>query len=212
MQGENTTPTSARTETPSQTQTHPLHHTRVLFRHEPHQHQPRNINSLHEAEKAAAGFNTRLAVLLTQYTGTMWTAYIFTVLALIGLLGLFNLLNPFVFLLTTWISQQFLQLVLLPVIMVGQNVLGHKTELQADEQFNTTMSTYHDIEQIMLHLSAQDAELLRQAKMLIHLLEKNGISLQQLEAEVGNSSHLETYTEKLSSNTSATPAPAEGEK
>src|SRR6266700_8447924 len=74
--------------------------------------------------------------------------------------------------------------------MVGQNVLGRKTELQADEQFRTTMSTYHDIEQIMQHLLAQDAELLRQAKMLIHLLEKNGISLQQLEAEGASISHL----------------------
>ena len=94
--------------------------------------------------------------------------------------------------------------------MVGQNVLGRKAELLADEQFHTTMSTYHDIEQIMQHLSAQDAELLHHTKLLIHLLEKNGISLQQLEAEVGSASHLEAYTEKLSSNAAATPA--EGEK
>jgi uncharacterized membrane protein len=168
----------------SQAQTHPHHYrTSVLFHHEPHQHQPRNVNRLAAAEQAAAGFNTRLAVALTQYTGTMWTAYVFTVLAIIGLFGLFGWLNPFVFLLATWVSQQFLQLVLLPVIMVGQNVLGRKAELQADEQFHTTMSTYHDIEGIMKHLSSQDAELLRHAKMLIHLLEKNGISLQQLEAE-----------------------------
>jgi hypothetical protein len=184
--------------------------TRVLFRHEPHQHQPRNVNLLMEAEQATAGFNTRLAVVLTQGTGTMWTAYVFAALAIIGLFGLLGWLNPFIFLLTTWISQQFLQLVLLPVILVGQNVLSHKAELQADEQFSTTMSIYHDIEQIMQHLSAQDAELLRHAKMLIHLLEKNGISLQQLEAEVGSASHLEAYTEKLSSNAPATPA--EGEK
>lgn len=81
---------------------------------------------------------------------------------------------------------------------VGPSVLGEHAELQADEQFRTTMSTYHDIEQIMQHLSAQDAELLRHAKMLINLLEKNGISLQQLEAEVGNTSHLEAYIEKPS--------------
>lgn len=212
MQEENTTPASARTETTLQTQTHPKHHTQVLFRHEPHQHQPRNVNLLHEAEQAASGFNTRLAVALTKWVGTMWTAYVFVLLAIVGLLGLLNLLNPITFLLATWVSQQFLQLVLLPVIMVGQNVLGRKTELQADEQFRTTMSTYHDIEQIMLHLSAQDAELLRHAKMLIRLLEKNGISLQQLEAEVGNTSHLEPYIEKPSINAPATPAPAEGEK
>jgi uncharacterized membrane protein len=211
MQEENIS-ASARTETTSQTQTQPQHHTRVLFRNEPHQHQPRNVNRLHQAELAASGFNTRLAVALTKSVGTMWTAYIFMVLAIIGLFGLLGWLNPFTFLLATWVSQQFLQLVLLPVIMVGQNVLGRKAELLADEQFRTTMSTYHDIEQIMQHLSAQDAELLRQAKMLVHLLEKNGISLQQLEAEVGNTSHLEAYIEKPSTNAPATPAPAEGEK
>src|SRR5579864_6549961 len=120
MQGKNTTSSTAQTETTSQIQAQPHHRTHVLFRHEPHQHQPRNVNALHAAELAAEGFNTRLAVVLTQYTGTMWTAYIFTVLAVIGLFGLLGWLNPFVFLLTTWISQQFLQLVLLPVIMVGQ--------------------------------------------------------------------------------------------
>ena len=91
-------------------------------------------------------------------------------------------------------------------------MLGHKAELLADEQFHTTMSTYHDIEQIMEHLSVQDAELLHHTKMLIHLLEKNGISLQQLEAEVGKTSQLETYTEKLPTNAPVNPTPTEGEK
>ncbi len=97
--------------------------------------------------------------------------------------------------------------------MVGQNVLGRKTELQADEQFRTTMSTYHDIEQIMQHLLAQDAELLRQAKMLIHLLEKNGISLQQLEAEGASTSHLvDGFAQpQAATNVPATSVPAESE-
>ncbi len=179
MQEENIS-ASARKETTSQTQTQPQHHTRVLFRNEPHQHQPRNVNRLHEAEQAASGFNTRLAVALTKGVGTMWTAYIFVVLAVIGLFGLLGWLNPFTFLLATWVSQQFLQLVLLPVIMVGQNVLGRKAELLADEQFRTTMSAYHDIEEIMQHLSAQDAELLKHTKMLIHLLSAAGITPEQL--------------------------------
>src|SRR5215469_18287284 len=186
--------------------------TRVLFRHEPHQHQPRNVNLLMEAEQATAGFNTKLAVALTQGTGTMWTAYIFAILAITGLFGLLGWLNPFVFLLTTWISQQFLQLVLLPVILVGQNVLSHKAELQADEQFHTTMSTYHDIEQIMQHLSAQDAELLRHAHMLEHLLEKSGISLQQLMAEGTATSHLDAFAQPPATTAApATPMPSKNE-
>src|SRR5258708_4816976 len=90
-------------ETTPQTKVHPHYYTRVLFHHQPHEYQPRNVNRLMEAEKAAAGFNTRVAVALTKGVGTMWTAYIFTVLAFVGLLGLLNLLNPITFLLATWI-------------------------------------------------------------------------------------------------------------
>jgi hypothetical protein len=98
--------------------------------------------------------------------------------------------------------------------MVGQNVLGRKAELQADEQFNTTMTSYNDIEHIMQHLSAQDAELLWHTRMLIHLLEKNGISLQQLEAEVTPISHLgDDFAQSQSAtDVPAASAPAKSEK
>jgi len=186
--------------------------TRVLFRHEPHQHQPRNVNLLMEAEQATAGFNARLAVALTKYTGTMWTAYVFAGIGIGSLVGVFTN-NVFLGLLFGSISSYFLQLVLLPIIMTGQNVLGRKAELQADEAFNTTMSTYHDIEQIMQHLLAQDAELLHHTKMLIHLLEKNGISLQQLESEGASTSLLDSYVQPPSAGGApAAPASPAGEK
>jgi hypothetical protein len=44
------------------------------------------------------------------------------------------------------------------------------------------MKTYHDIEEIMQHLSAQDAELLKQSHMIIHLLKAPGIPLEQVAA------------------------------
>jgi uncharacterized membrane protein len=214
MQGENTTSSSVQTEPTSQVQVQqPHHHRTALFHHEPHQHQPRNVNALHAAERAAEGINTKIAITLTNSVGTMWTAYIFAIIAVIGLFGILQLFNPIVALLVAWVSQTFIQLTLLPVIMVGQNVLGRKAELQADEQFRTTMSTYHDIEQIMQHLSAQDAELLRHARMLEHLLEKNGISIQQLMAEGTATSHLEPFIQPpAATSTPTTPAPAENEK
>jgi len=161
-------------------QTIPHHHHRVLFEWKFHPYQPRNVNALLQAEQAAAGFNTRLAVGLTQRVGTMWTAYSFAVLAIIGLLAILNVLTPVVALLVAWLSQTFIQLVLLPIIMVGQNVLGHKSELQADEQFNTTLKSYHDLEQIMQHLSAQDEELVKQTHLIMHLLQINGVTLEQI--------------------------------
>ncbi len=181
----------AAVETQAVQQTQPAHHhTSALFDHEHHPHQPRNVTVLHEAEQKAAGVNTRVAVGLTKRVGPMWTAYAFGALAVVGLMAIVGVLSPIVALLVVWISQTFLQLTLLPIIMVGQNVLGRKSELQADEQFNTTMTSYNDIEQIMQHLTAQDAELLRHTRMLIHLLEKNGVSLQQVEAEIAAGSHL----------------------
>ena len=144
----------------------------------------------------------------------MWTAYAFTMIAVVGLFAILGLFNPIVALLVAWASQTLIQLVLLPVIMVGQNVLGRKAELQADEQFRTTMSTYHDIEQIMQHLSAQDAELVHHTKMLIHLLEKNGISLQQLEAEGATTTLLVNGVAQSQAATDvpATSSPAESDK
>ena len=126
----------------------------------PHPHQPRNVNKLHKEEQAAAGVNARIAVGLTKRVGTMWTAYSFAVLAIIGLFAILGLLTPIVALLVAWLSQTFIQLVLLPIIMVGQNVLGRHAELIAEEQFNTTKKTYADIESIMKHLDDQDALIL----------------------------------------------------
>lgn len=131
-----------------------------LYRHIPHWHTPRNVNEVHKAKQQAAGFNQRLAVALTKSVGSMWTAYIFTALAFVGLFGLLGWLNPFTFLLATWLSQQFLQLVFLPVLAVGQSVLSKHQELQADEMFATTQKSFHDVEEIMKHLDAQDKVIL----------------------------------------------------
>ncbi len=215
MHGENIVAASVQAEAGAQAPTtqapvHRHHHTMALFHHEPHQHQPRNVNLLHDAEKAAGGFNQKVAMGMTsifQAMPTFWIILAWIVIWIVGnaTIWTFDKL-PWPLLLCL---ASVPQLPLMIVIMVGQGLLGRKQELQADEQFRTTMSTYHDIEQIMQHLSAQDAELLRQAKMLIHLLEKNGISLTQLGVEAENTSHLEVYTQHLTPPDAS--SPAEGE-
>ncbi|HEU0004228.1 MAG TPA: hypothetical protein VFQ36_25210 [Ktedonobacteraceae bacterium] len=183
MHEENTAPASTGTETTSPTQAHPHHYTRILFRHEPHQHQPRDVNKVQKAEQQ--GFNTHLAVWLTRNVGTMACAYLFAVIGIAGLIGAFTN-NTSLVLIFGSISSYFLQLVLLPVILVGGNVLNRHQELQSEETFQTSQHSFHDIEQIMEHLSAQDAELLKQSHMIIHLLKASGISLEQLTAIQGN--------------------------
>ncbi len=45
---------------------------------------------------------------------------------------------------------------------------------------NAGNNRFSDIEQIIQHLSAQDAEILKQTHMLVHLLQHEGINPEQL--------------------------------
>ena len=100
------------------------------------------------------GFNGRVALALTTIVGTMWCAYAFAVLALVALPSALeggSLLN-----LIQWISQTFIQLVMLSVIMVGQNILGRVSDKRADETYQDAEATLHEAQQIQAHLKAQD--------------------------------------------------------
>jgi hypothetical protein len=102
---------------------------------------------LKEAMADVDGFNAKFAVLVTRLVGTMWCAYLFT---LIALLGLKPALDPGGEGLVAWIAQTFIQLVLLSIIMVGQNVQSIASDKRAE-------NTYDDAVKILdrLDLSTQ---------------------------------------------------------
>ena len=77
MQEENTS-------APVAPKTHRTRQLASLFQHSRLSHKPRNVNVQHKAEQEASGVNTRIAVGLTKSVGTMWTAYSFAVLAIVG--------------------------------------------------------------------------------------------------------------------------------
>ena len=124
------------------------------------------------------------------------------VLAIIGLFAILGLLSPIVVLLLHGYRKHY-PTGFIAIIMVGQGVLGRKAELQSEEQFNTTINTYHDIEQIMEHLSAQDAELLKQSHMLFHMIKSSGIVPEELLAEI-NTGVLTTHLNNPNNTTTST--------
>ncbi len=87
---------------------------------------------IREAMGEVDGFNAKFAVVITRLVGTMWCAYLFGVIAL---LGLGPALKPGGEGLVAWIAQTFLQLVLLSVIMVGQNVQSLASDARAANTF-----------------------------------------------------------------------------
>jgi hypothetical protein len=126
-------------------------------------HQPRNVN---QVKKETLSANDKIALRATAIFGSMW---MFWGLCVWSFIPLFPQLAPFKdFVL--YISAGIIQLIALPLLLVGSNLLGKHAEIRADEEFKTTSTSYRDIGHIMKHLSAQDDELLKQTRMLEELI------------------------------------------
>ncbi|HUD10147.1 MAG TPA: hypothetical protein VMR28_00565 [Candidatus Saccharimonadales bacterium] len=105
---------------------------------------------LKKEEGGITKFNTGLALKITNSVGSMWSAYLFAILSLMSLPAILVLVSPSLrhdfpswiiaaslITLIAWISQNFLQLVLLPIIMVGQNVIQGQQDAKAEADHKT---------------------------------------------------------------------------
>lgn len=127
----------------------------VQYQHIPHPHIAlRRRNGPPKTGERPAGINGRLAVGLTAVVGTMWCAYAFAALALAALPSAIQAGS--ILALVNWVSQTFIQLVMLSVIMVGQAIMSKASDERAEMTFKDADATFHEAEQIQQHLKAQD--------------------------------------------------------
>lgn len=112
----------------------------------------RNVNKEH---KESLSILDKTAIVITKLVGTMWCAITFTILALISLP---QAINGGVSTIISWIAQTFLQLVLLSIIMVGQNLQSRHSELRADADYETNVEAKKDIEILMKRLDSIERE------------------------------------------------------
>jgi hypothetical protein len=110
-------------------------------------------------------FNTKVALFVTNAVGSMWCAYIF---ALFDLISLPEAIRAGTAAIISWVAQTFLQLVLLSVIMVGQNVQAAAADKRSEATFEDASATLHEVAHVQEHLAAQD-ELLTQIAAKIGL-------------------------------------------
>ncbi|SRR5258707_1547606 len=108
-------------------------------------------------------FNTRVALLVTQAVGSMWCAYAFALFDLISLPDAIRMGRAAV---VSWVAQTFLQLVLLSVILVGQNIQAAAADKRAEATFHDASATLHEVAHVQAHLVAQDVLLTRIAEKI----------------------------------------------
>jgi hypothetical protein len=128
----------------------------VDFAHHPHPRiAARKAAGPPRTEDEHVGVNGRVALILTTAVGTMWCAYAFAILALVALPD--ALASGSALPLIQWLSQTFIQLVMLSVIMVGQKVQGRSADKRAIMTYEDADAILHEALQIQDHLKAQDA-------------------------------------------------------
>ena len=108
-------------------------------------------------------FNTKVALVITTAVGSMWCAYAF---ALFDLISLPEAIRGGAATIVSWVAQTFLQLVLLSVIMVGQNVQAAAADKRAEATFHDASATLHEVAHLQGHLAAQDVLLTRIAAQI----------------------------------------------
>ena len=110
-------------------------------------------------------FNARVGLKITLLVGTMWSAYIFTLLALVSAPAAFQSGNRII--IVAWIAQTFLQLVLLPIIIVGQNVQAAAADARSQATYDDAAAVLEEAKQIQAHLAVQDSAITKILTALI---------------------------------------------
>ncbi len=142
----------------------------VKYAEHPH---PRTIDHLQRRTRPPkttderGGLNGKIGLAITVIVGTMWCAYLFTLLALVSLpsvmkqagVGLGFDFGDGTVVLVAWIAQTFLQLVLLPIIIVGQNIQARAADKRAESTYEDAVAVLHECREIQAHLKAQDEAL-----------------------------------------------------
>ena len=85
-------------------------------------------------------FNRNLAAKITSGVATMWCAYAFAAIALISLPAAIK--TGDLITIVAWVAQTFLQLVLLSIIMVGQNVASAAVEQKISETHTASLGEF----------------------------------------------------------------------
>jgi hypothetical protein len=144
----------------------------AVFEHIPHPHTREMLAGSAPAppkvDDERVGLNGRLGLFVTTIVGTMWAAYLFTLLALVSFPSAIRSGSSII--VVAWIAQTFLQLVLLPIIIVGQNIQAKAADKRADQTYKDAEAILHECMQIQAHLAAQDDAQARQIAELQKLL------------------------------------------
>jgi len=120
-----------------------------------------NVINPKDLLKKEANFNDKFAVWIATHVGSMYCFYLFNLLAFLSAKAAFATHNlvPIV----NWVSSNWIQLVLLPAIMVAQNVAQQASDAKSEADHMTLTYLANLQDEQMTELKAQ-SEILQYVK------------------------------------------------
>ena len=130
----------------------------------------------HRMESAYQRFNKKAALVITNSVGTMTCTWLFCVLALLSLPAVLSAFSAFsgwfpewmirasIIALVAWVAQTFIQLVLLPTIIVGQNLQNEASDVRAAK-------TFEDVERVLDRLDTRTQGGITEILEAVHALD-----------------------------------------
>lgn len=106
----------------------------------------------------------RVGIGITNVVGTMWCAILFLIIAIFSGPAAFRSGDPVI--IVQWMSGAFLQLVLLPIIIVGQNQQAKRDEIQSEADYEVNLKAEKEIEELKQILVNQGTEMAEIKKLL----------------------------------------------
>ncbi len=115
-----------------------------------------------QTDDERVGFNGRLGAFITQSVGTMWAFYVVAILQFgwmaLATWGFLHKVDPYPFAFLLFLGN-IAQLLLMFVIMVGQQVLGGASDKRAVQTYKDAEAILHECLQLQAHLMEQDKAL-----------------------------------------------------
>ena len=141
------------------------------------------LEEAHASETGLAKFNRTVGIAVTNGVATLWCAYAFAALALISLPAAIQasfLTGGFKPLpIVTWVAQTFLQLVLLSVILFGQNMQSEKADARGEATYRNTQAAEVQFAEVLRGIAErgeENARMKAQNNEILQHLEAHGES------------------------------------
>jgi len=144
---------------------------------EPFRHEHPPVRNVNQEFNDSFSVMERVALFVTSHVGTFY--FFLLILTWTALWLGWNTLGPvnlrfdpapaFVF----WLFiSNMIQIMLMPLIMVGQNLSSRHAEIRAESDFEINQKAEKEIEVILLHLEQQAAQIERQGELILEILKR----------------------------------------